>query len=368
MQNTNQTIARFFSGTKALLVLAAVACAFQARSQIVTFDATTNSDMTTVECISPSGAVTGWYDIRLGPPPVHWLNYAFIRDLNGQTISFGPPTTNDVNPEGFGINSAGVVVGNYGKYGGQIPDGQGGTVSIYFDSSFLRLANGTIFNIDPTNAYSSDPLAINEAGTVGGVCYFASDGSAHFFLRSAQGTVTEFDPEVGEYPVALGLNNAGAVAGSYYDVDGNLHGFVRTAQGEITSFDEPDAVNGTVALVISETGVIAGYYYDANYAPHGFVLSAKGQFTSFDPVGSTGTYVNGINPAGVIAGTYTDANGNSHGFVRGNKGQIVPFDPPGAVDTYPASISPGGLVTGDYFDPSKPFNSVHGFLYQSNVN
>ena len=149
-----QTVARLFSGTKALVALAAVACALQARSQITTFDATTNSYTTTVECISPSGAVTGYYDIR-DVAHHQFLEFAFIRDLNGQTISFGPPTTNDFDPQGVAINSAGVVAGDYSKYAGQAPDGNGGTFSYYFQSSFLRSVDGTVFNIDPTDAYSS---------------------------------------------------------------------------------------------------------------------------------------------------------------------------------------------------------------------
>jgi hypothetical protein len=355
------TIARFSGRTAASLLLATVVYALPARSQIVSFDATRNSEFTVAEGISPSGAVTGYYAVRrqglLG----------YVRKQNGQITTFGAPTTNDLDPEGYGINSAGEVVGPYLKLAGSFTI-DGTTYSSYAYSSFLRLANGTVINIDPTNSYSSTPYCINEQGTVAGNESDASDGSTHFFLRAKDGTSTEFDPEPGAYPVSMGINNEGAAVGAYYDVDGNLRSFLRTARGAITLFDEPDAVNGTVADSINPSGEILGLYYDAGYIAHGFVLSPQGQFTTFDPEGSTGTYPSagcGNAPDGVVAGSYSDANGVYHGFVRASNGQITTFDPEGSVNTQVAGINPGGVVTGFYTGAN---GLLHGFVYHSNVN
>jgi uncharacterized membrane protein len=326
-QGPTLKIGRFFGRTAASLLLATVVYALPARSQIVSFDATTNSEFTEVQCINPAGAVTGSYAV-----PRQGL-LGFVRKQNGQITTFGAPTTNDVDPQGIGINSAGEVVGPYLKFDGSVTI-DGTTYSSYSYSSFLRLANGTVINIDPTNSYSSTPYCINEKGTVAGNESDASDGSTHFFLRAIDGTSTEFDPEPGAYPVSMGINNKGAAAGAYYDVDGNLRSFLRTAQGAITLFDEPDAVNGTVADSINPSGEILGIYYDASYTAHGFVLSPQGQFTTFDPQGSTGTYPSagcGNAPDGVVAGSYSDANGVYHGFVRASNGQITTFDPEGSV-------------------------------------
>lgn len=353
-----QTIIRFLSRMNASLMLAAVACALPARSQMVTFDATTNSDDTVVESISPSGAVTGYYDVRVGPP-TYFLNFAFLRTQNGQTISFGTPTTNDVDPQGIAINSAGEVTGNYYKDDGVIP----GYGDYFFQSSFLRLVDGTVINIDPTNAYTSESFAINGQGTVVGIYGDASDGSSHFYLRDPKGVFTEFDLDDDVYPLEMGLNQEGAVAGCYYDGNGNAHSFVRTAQGAIASFDEPDAVTGTFTLAINQAGAVAGYYGDTNGVYHGYLLSPDGQFTTFDPQGSTDTYDTCINSGGAISGYYTDINGVYHGFVRASNGDITTIDPQGSTGTFPTYINPGGVVSGYYNDAS--YHS-HGFVYQTN--
>jgi len=61
--------------------------------------------------------------------------HTFMRQAISRTYSRGV----------LAINSAGEITGDYGKYGGEASDGEGGTFSYYFDASFLRLADGTIF-------------------------------------------------------------------------------------------------------------------------------------------------------------------------------------------------------------------------------
>ena len=81
-QRPIQTIIRLFRTTTLTLALAAVAYALPARSQMVTFDAATNSYYTAVQCISPSGAVTGSYDVR-DLAHHQFLQFGFIRNWNG---------------------------------------------------------------------------------------------------------------------------------------------------------------------------------------------------------------------------------------------------------------------------------------------
>ena len=356
-----QTIVRFFSRTHALLVLAAVACALPAQSQpaIVAFDPP-GSVSTTVGGISPEGAITGGYT------DTNNNTHGFVRTPGGQFTTFDAPgASTNISPSGASINSAGVITGNYLKYGG-VADFGFGPEAYYFVAGFLRLADGTIFNIDPPNAYSSGPSAINDQGTIAGNYGAIVDGSRHFYVRAANGIFTDFDPAPGAMPASISINPEGTVTGTYWDTNFISHTFLRTAQGKVTSFDYPDAVSGTAATGISPSGAVTGYYNDTNYVGHGFVRNQNGQFTTFDPQGSIGTYPIGITPNGAVAGYYNDTNYVSHGFVRAKNGKITTFDPQGSLSTIVMGIDPLGVVTGHYFYNTN--YQTRAFVFQSGAD
>jgi uncharacterized membrane protein len=361
-RGTTQTIVRFFSRTHAVPLLAAVACALPAQSQpaIVPFDPP-GSVSTIVGGISPEGMITGGYT------DIYTNNHAFLRTPDGQFTTFDAPgASTNISPSGVSINSAGVITGNYLRYGG-VADFGFGPEAYYLFAGFLRLADGTISNIDPPNSYESGPSAINDQGTIVGSYGAAADGSNHFYERAANGTFTEFNPEPGRiFPGSIAINPEGTVTGSYYDTNFISHSFLRTAQG-LTLFDHPNAAFGTGATSISPNGAIAGYYYaDTNYIAHGFVRNQNGQFTTFDVQGSIGTYPIGIAPNGTIAGGYNDANYQSHGFVRAKNGNITTFDPEGSLGTIVSGINPGGMITGYYFYNTN--YQARGFVFQTKVD
>src|SRR5262249_17712388 len=137
------TSVRFFRRTRAILMLAAVAGALPAQSQqaIVAFDPP-DSVSTTVNGISTSGMITGGYT------DINRNSHGFLRTPDGQFTTFDAPGALSVWPKGAGVNSAGVITGTYGKYASSDPF----FGTFYFIGGFLRLADGTIFNIDPPNA------------------------------------------------------------------------------------------------------------------------------------------------------------------------------------------------------------------------
>src|SRR5262245_39789191 len=140
-----RTIIRLFRRTKALLMLAAVACAVPAQSQtIVTFDI---PDAVNIfgGGISPEGTITGGYfdhTVR--------KRFGFVRTPDGHIATFAAPGELSSGPTGVSINSAGAITGTYGILAGEI-----GGLKLYFDASFLRLPDGTIFDISPPSAYFS---------------------------------------------------------------------------------------------------------------------------------------------------------------------------------------------------------------------
>ena len=338
-------------------MLAVFAYAFPAQSQaqaILTFDVPGSVNIFGGG-ISPEGVITGGYFNRT----VH-KRFGFVRTPDGHITTFAAPGDLSSGPTGVSINSAGAITGTYG-----IPAGEIDGMQVYFDASFLRLPDGTIFDISPPPAYFSDPAAINEQGTVAGTYLDAQDGSGHFFLRTADGIYTEFDPEPGSFANLMGgINPSGTVTGCYFDINGNLRSFLRTAQGKVILFDAPDAVYGTQAASINPSGAITGYYFDTDSNSHGFLRSKVGQFNTIDPEGSTGTYPISIAPNGTIAGYYYDSGFQTHGFVCAGNGKITAFDPLGSTSTMVTGMNANGVITGTYRDAQ----GVHGFVFQTQAD
>ena len=352
-----QTIIRLFRRTDVFLMLAVITFALPARSQaqpIVTFDIAGSVNIFGGG-ISPTGAITGGYfDLS-----VH-KRFGFVRTPDGQITTFTAPADHSSGPQGIGINSAGVITGGYGIIVGNLP----GIGDLFADGSFLRLPDGTIFDISPPPAYFSDPAAINDQGTVAGTYLDAQDGSGHFFLRTADGTYTEFDPEPGARPASIAINPEGTLTGSYWDANFIPHSFLRTARGTVTLFDAPDAVFGTQTVGINPSGAITGYYFDENFVNHGILRSKGSQFTTIDPEGSAGTFPVSIAPSGTIAGYYYDENFTTHGFVCAKNGKITTFDPQGSTGTVVTGMNASGVITGTYSDA----HGVHGFVFQSGAD
>lgn len=93
---------------------------------------------------------------------------------------------------------------------------------------------------------------------------------------------------------------------------------------------------------------------------HPLVLNYR--FQPIAPVGSTFSWVRGMNDKGDAVGDYSDLSGILHGFLRTHTGMFITIDPPGAVGcqlcTSAFSINNAGVIVGAYRDAS---DVLHGF-------
>lgn len=207
-------------------------------------------------------------------------------------------------------------------------------------------------------------LGINTAGVITGN-YLDSSGVSHGFLRATTGVITTVNAknagtQAGQGTAARSINSGGVVTGFYEDSSNARHGFVRAANGTITSFDVPAGFDST-PLSINTAGVITGYYLDSFNIYHGFVRAANGAIISFDVPGAfmrqgDGTFPLAINDlCGTIVGSYTsDITSESAGFVRypDNTIGVINADPVNFSEpTVARGISSAACatITGDYF-------------------
>ena len=249
--------------------------------------------------INLQGAITGFYCDAV-------TCHGFLRAPGGTIIAFDPPGSVFTFVYTGGINSAGVITGEYYDANG-------------VEHGFLRAPRGTFTSFDAPGAVNGTwPSGINDAGEVVGT-YYDTNYAGHGFLRAPDGTINTFDPTGSIYTSANAINLEGAITGSWADASGVTHGFLRSRYGTFTTFDVPGSMYQTVPSAIDPAGTITGYFQEAS-GLHGFVRANDGTFTTFDPPGSEEPYsftiANGINPAGVITGWYIDPSFIGYGFLR----------------------------------------------------
>lgn len=154
-------------------------------------------------------------------------NEAFVRSAAGALATFAAPApAADVFIVANALNAKGVATGytytrTCGAPGTACSDGG--------YRSFVRRANGTLVFFDaPRRDADAQTLAqaINGDGTVVGWT-FAADTPARGFVRSALGRITLFGvPDAGfTYPLAI--NDAGVIGGLARSASGPTAGFLR---------------------------------------------------------------------------------------------------------------------------------------------
>ena len=360
-----------------LALITALAITVQANAQqIIKFDApnsgTGTGQGTFTTGINIVGVITGQVtDNNNG-------THGFVGTPESGFTDFDAPGANPVVgctcPNG--INDLGVITGN---------DIDTNSVS----HGFVRTPDGRITIFDDSQApagtganQGTTPEAINDLGEITGY-YTDGNGATHGFVRTPDGQITTFDaPGASEGTYPGSINNFGVIAGIFYDTNGVGHGFVRTAHGQITTFDPPNSFTGPASYgtnnaSINDFGVIAGSYFDAStYVAYGYVRSPDGQFTEFaapgagtvfsNSLGSSGTYVLGVNLEGAITGGIFDNNFEAHSFVRAADGEATTYNVPGQAhipDTdagsFGVGINAAGLVAGHWRDPNLTY---HGYV------
>jgi uncharacterized membrane protein len=260
---------------------------------------------------------------------------------SGKRYTFSPiddPSAGPLGTSVFGINSAGVMSGNYADPAGVI-------------HGFV-LSKGKFTNVTVPESSFTELAHINSQGTSVGD-FIDAHGVDRGFTYASDGTITYLpDAAPGAFTIPIGINNLGAVTG-FYTVDNyaTAHGFI-LYKGAFTYFDAPGS-DHTIPWVITNSGTVGGWFNDASGNGHGFMLDRKGVFTQFDVPGATSSTIYGLNENGDIVGSYYDATGR-HGYLY-RKGVFLTLDYPGATNTDAFGINDPGVIVGTYNDFTRGF-------------
>ena len=263
-----------------------------------------NGGGTTVDGINNNGDLVGFSSDNANTPT---LFTDFIRDANGMVtlLSLGGDPLAMAN----GINSSGDVAGAFSN----------GTA--------FTLAGGTLLPLPNVNGntLSETAFGINDAGLIVGQYMDSITGTTPGFLYNGS-TFTILNPLVIATAVnAQGVNNNGLVTG-FYSVDGvHQHGFFyNSATAQYTLAPDPNIPNLVLTqfLGINDNGLAVGYYQLPDGSQHGFLYDIATQSYTFvdDPnaalSGVSITQITGVNDAGEIAGFYVDSStGLQRGFL-----------------------------------------------------
>ena len=199
-----------------------------------------------------------------------------------------------------------------------------GTASVYPSSAAPQYTFSTIDSPAELGALAS-AFGINNAGVVVGN-FVTVDGSLDGFLIQ-KGLFTDVTVP-GAAPDNRGalndVNDRGEAVGSFADSETGIgHSFVRGRDGTFTLLPDaaPDAVV-TEATGINNLGDIVGFYLDASFAAHGFILRS-GVVTTYDYPGATRTLLTRINDRDQITGIRRDPDGRRRGFSRTASSQAL---------------------------------------------
>jgi hypothetical protein len=258
----------------------------------------------------PGGLFTGFYRDSSN------VRHGFVASTRGYFVSFD--NAGSTITQSFNINQTAETAGRF-------IDADG------VSHGFVRTAAGTITSFDaPDAGTGSDQgtatylvACLNQSGVVAGG-YIDSTGVSHSYVRAADGTITEFDPTGYSASGTGSINAGGVIIGVGVDAAGANHGFVRAVEGTFTLFDVTGAGTGngqgTLPSNINAGGVVIGNYIDSGNVNHGFVRYPGGGLVTFDAPGAgtcsgCGTFPITNNSGGRITGKWIDNNGVSHGFL-----------------------------------------------------
>lgn len=241
----------------------------------------------------------------------------------------------------YAINSAGEVIGNYGR-------------SVSTDSHGFRYCNGSFTYFDYPGQVVTIPTGINDFGQIVG---YATQAPQHrtivigFLFDESNFITLKEEGQTATY--AFGINNAALIVGgtgSIYATNAfGLH------DGQYQPIIFPGIYVYAFANGINNVGEVVGYT-DDGADQHGFAYK-NGKFQNVDFPGLTTSHALGINDKGLIVGWYQDVN-YFYSFIKKN-GKYVSFGYPGAVGTFASGVNSSGQIVGEYtFD----YTTFHGFV------
>ena len=237
--------------------------------------------------------------------------------------------------EGFGINTAGDIIGRYVDDNGIF-------------HGFI-LSGGTYTTIDYPGATVTDLLGINDLGQIVG-----NAGVGFLYDVQTQTFTTISYPHANQtFPDSI--NNSGTISGWVNYRFGEHLGF--ESNGSIYRQIAPPGTT-VIVTVIADSGEIVGNI--PNQSGGAQFLFKQGKYARLTIPNAPGAGVTGINPAGTaVVGPYSPSPGITAGFLYQNK-ILTTLQFPGSSTTYAVGVNAAGEVVGLFADAN--FNS-HGFTW-----
>jgi len=231
-----------------------------------------------------------------------------------------PPAGFEVSA--FGINNAGIVVGNI------VPGADGRE-----EDSFILTGSGykTFFRLGWPR---TEARAIGNSGLITGVSFFLSpvgsyDPSAGFVYDPNANVFTDVKPSGSEgiNVFAHGINKSGVISGSATDSINGEYAFIwqmgtfTNGKRGVVSFLDRFLINGRArARGINDAGLLTGFADDETGSTNvGVVGNSVRGYRLLTLPGATadngGTICEGINNLAQVTCFFSDAAGNGHAFI-----------------------------------------------------
>ena len=289
-------------------------------SQSATFTLLPGLGGTTVQPnqMNASGQITG-YAFTAGNVTARAFLYS-----GGVMTSVGGDGT-----QGFGINSAGDVVGT-------VED------TLLFETHAALFSNGTTTDLGTLGGTFSYALAINDAGQIAGDSALDTFAfSAFLYSNNTMTGIGDFNSGFGSF--TAGMNESGTVIGDALNEFFENRAF-SYANGVLTDLG---SLGGGYSspMDINDAGVIVGESSDLNGETHAFVYSS-GTMTDLGTLGGTFSTALAVNTSNQIAGYFRTAGDDfSHAFIHSG-GVMSDLGTLGGNESQPNALNNLGVVIG----------------------
>jgi hypothetical protein len=224
------------------------------------------------------------------------------------TFTFSDVIANKTATEtdSYGVNNAGVIVGDY-------VDASGVQHGMILAGKKLTTVNNKTCQTTGATAGSIAFYAINKAGAAVGWCINSTTGIDEGFVY-AKGKFTAINFPKSTGTQATGINDKGEVVGLYLDSSAVQHGFSKIGKKYKTIDVSGDT--STAAYGVNNAGQVCVYAFNSAGGYDSFLYNGKTFKKIADPnAGTAGTVCHAPNNKGDIAGTYFDASGFAVGFL-----------------------------------------------------
>ncbi len=243
-----------------------------------------NSTAAYANGVNNAGLVTGWYtDASNATHGFTWQNGTL------QTVDYSGALNTYLN----GVNNQGVATGYY--------------LDVNYNAHAVTYSvSSGAWSVLPDipNYSANEGYGINDAGVAVGQASGRPFGTLAWIWHPTSASYSYFTaPGAGAastYPFAI--NDQGNVVGYFYDEANFQYNFLK--EGDTYTIIDVPGAHDTYALGINNSGMIAGWFYSAGYYILGFLRTSGGVFAAVNLPGSGETQIGGINDQGDICGSW----------------------------------------------------------------